>query len=127
MRLDKKTLLEGDYVKVIKSGASLEVFNDRYDLEKDYTNCEFEGQDISFTTLKDVLGFEEQYSRDKSGKLNSKSIMSIESGGKYYTVSIDIGNFGGHTMTIELYGEILCEARVEYLHQIQHMISTIIL
>ena len=126
MKLDKKSLLEGDYVKVIKSGKPLEVFNDRYSPEKDYTDCEFEGQDISFALLKDILGFEEQYSRDKSGILSSKAIMSVKSGDLYYTVSVDIGNLGGYILLIEVYGEVLCRAQVEYVHQVQNIMSTII-
>ena len=126
MKLNKDILVKGNHVKITKTGETVEVYNGVYDPNEDNTGKEFEGRDITYSLLKNVLGFEDQYSRNKSGALDSKSIMSIESDGKYYTVSIDIGNFGGYTMTIELYGEILCEARVEYLHQVQNLVANLI-
>jgi len=92
----------------------------------DNSGCEFGGQRVSFGGLKSFLGFEEQYRRDSGGKLISRALKSIEPSGRgsYYIASVDMSG-NDYVLRIDLNGDTLCTAKVEFIHQIQNIITTI--
>ncbi len=121
-KVDRGVLMEGNFVNIYRTTSEkVEVFVDRYD----HTfNGEFGGIRISFDKLKSLLGFEEQYRRD-SGKLISSAVMSLEVGkNSYFIIYIDSVDYG-YSMKILFDGNVICTSRVEFIHQVQTIISTI--
>lgn len=127
-KVEERVLMKGNCVKVAKisTGLVLEVFDGVYDPADDNSGCEFGGQRVSFSSLKSFLNFEEQYKREPDGRLVSRAIMSIEPTGRgsYYIASVDMSG-SDYVLTISLNGETLCTAKVEFIHQIQNIITTI--
>ena len=121
--VDKSILLEGNYVNIYKTAPEkVEVSVGRYD---NTISGKFGGIRVSFDKLKSLLGFEEQYRRDNNGRVISSAVMSLEVGpNAYFIIYVDSEDIG-YSMKIIFDGLTVCTSRVQFIHQVQTIVSTI--
>lgn len=120
-----ETLIYGNIVHVTSSTANGVVVSDQVYCGQDLSDSVVEGIPISYKNLKTYLDFENRVIKVDKNPTQDGMIKAVDADPEYYIILIDFDNGGRYRMSIDVNGVNIFSSRVEYIHQIQSLFTTL--
>lgn len=119
------TLMYGNIVHVTSSTSTGVVVSDQVYCGQDLSDSVVEGIPISYKNLKTYLDFENRVIKVDKNPTQDGMIKAVDADPEYYIILIDFDNDGRYRMSIDVNGTNIFSSRVEYIHQVQSLFTTL--
>lgn len=119
------TLMYGNIVHVTSSTSTGVVVSDQVYCGQDLSDSTVEGIPVTYKNLKTFLDFENRIIKVDKSPAQEGMIKAVDADPSYYIILIDFDSSGQYRMKIDVNGTNIFSSRVEYIHQVQSLFTTL--
>lgn len=119
------TLMYGNIVHVTSSTSTGIVVSDQVYCGQDLSDSTVEGIPVTYKNLKTFLDFENRIIKVDKNPAQEGMIKAVDADPSYYIILIDFDSSGQYRMRIDVNGTNIFSSRVEYIHQVQSLFTTL--